>query len=112
MDTSLLRLLLEPYISLNETCALISIKPQYLKEIFAGRKLYEYRKRLFNQKVDKVVMYATSPEAKIVGYFTPGQIFCGTPQSIWEKTHLQSGISQQDYISYCNNANKIIAMSI
>jgi predicted transcriptional regulator len=46
---------------------LISIRPEYVREIFEGRKLYEYRKRLPRRKVDKIIVYSTAPEMRVVG---------------------------------------------
>ena len=40
---------------------ILSIKPQYCEEIFAGEKRFEYRRKIFKQSVDSVLVYATSP---------------------------------------------------
>ena len=49
---------------------LLSIKPQFVEEIFAGKKRFEYRKAIFSKDVDSVVIYSTKPVGKIVGEFT------------------------------------------
>jgi len=36
----------------REMNAIISIKPQYVEEILAGRKRFEYRKKVFARPVD------------------------------------------------------------
>ena len=38
---------------------LLSIKPEFVQEIFTGKKKYEYRKAIFTRSVDKVVVYST-----------------------------------------------------
>ena len=43
--------------------ALLSIKPEFVNEILTGRKKYEYRKRIFKQDIEAVVIYASSTEA-------------------------------------------------
>ena len=40
---------------------LLSIKPEFVQEIFTGKKKYEYRKAIFTRSVDKVVVYSTKP---------------------------------------------------
>ena len=35
---------------------LISIKPEYVEKIFDGSKKYEYRRRLANKAVDKILV--------------------------------------------------------
>lgn len=49
---------------------LLSIKPEFVKEIFNGNKKFEYRKAIFkNKDVKTIVIYATMPVGKIVGEF-------------------------------------------
>ena len=46
---------------------LLSIKPEFVEEIFSGRKKFEYRKAIFtNKKVTSVIVYSTMPVGKIV----------------------------------------------
>ena len=50
---------------------LLSIKPEFVEEIFSGRKKFEYRKAIFtNKKVTSAIVYSTMPVGKIVGEFT------------------------------------------
>ena len=50
---------------------ILSIRPTFCQSIFEGKKVYEYRKRVFKRTdVDKVYIYASKPICKIVGYFT------------------------------------------
>ena len=48
---------------------LLSIKPEFVKEIFEGRKKFEYRKSIFTKDVTSVIVYSTKPEGMIVGEF-------------------------------------------
>ena len=46
---------------------LLSIKPEFVKEIFSGKKKFEYRKSIFtNKKVTSVIVYSTMPVGQIV----------------------------------------------
>ena len=60
--------------------AILSIKPQFVKEIIAGRKSYEFRKKGFKEHIRKVYVYASSPICRIVGEFTLGDILEGKPE--------------------------------
>ena len=66
---------------------LLSIKPEYVQQIFAGTKRFEYRRMIFKEKeVKTVVVYASSPVRKVVGEFTIGMIISKTPESLWLAT--------------------------
>ena len=59
---------------------LLSIKPQFVKEIVSARKKFEYRKRICNKEIDGVVVYSSMPEGLIVGEFTIDHIECENPE--------------------------------
>lgn len=46
---------------------LLDIKPEYVERIFNGEKLYEYRKRLSQKDINKIIVYATHPTMKVIG---------------------------------------------
>ena len=81
---------------------ILSIKPEYVAEIKAGRKGFEFRKTIVKEKVEKVYIYASSPVSKVVGEFQPVDILVGAPVDIWEKTKSQSGITKAFYDEYFN----------
>ena len=64
---------------------LLSIKPEFVREIFAGNKKYEYRKAIFTKNVNQVVVYSTKPEGMIVGEFTVETIIEKEPQQLWDQ---------------------------
>lgn len=64
---------------------LLSIKPEFVREIFQGRKKFEYRKNVFTKHVTQVVVYSTKPEGMIVGEFSVKKILSDTPEKLWEK---------------------------
>lgn len=92
--------------------AILSIKPEYVTEIIASRKRYEYRKAVFAQPVDKVYIYASSPISKVVGEFQPVDVLKGTPQDIWEKTKKYSGIKKEWYDQYFSGRTTAYAIEI
>ena len=81
---------------------LLSIKPEFVHEIFQGRKKYEYRKSIFTKHVTKVLVYSTKPEGMIVGEFSVRRILNDTPENLWEKTSAVSGITKEFFDQYGN----------
>ena len=91
---------------------LLSIKPEFVHEIFQGRKKYEYRKSIFAKHVTKVMVYSTKPEGMIVGEFTVKAVLQYTPKELWEKTHNDSGIAKRYFDEYFEGRDKGYALQI
>ena len=90
---------------------LISIKPEYVKRILSGEKMYEYRKRV-PADVKTVVIYATAPVKKIVVEFSVDNVLSMAPEELWNRTHLQSGITQEKFFRYFHGVSIAYALSI
>ena len=90
---------------------LMSIRPNFCHLICDGKKIYEYRKKVFTRSdVDKVYIYATKPICKIIGCFTIDTIITATPSKVWSLTHEHGGITKKqfnDYFKGCNVAHAI-----
>lgn len=92
---------------------LLSIKPEYVEQIFNGKKKYEYRKSLFKRSdIKVVVVYATKPVGKVIGEFEIDEIIEDGPNELWEQTKEYSGINKKDYMSYFNERDKGFAIAI
>jgi predicted transcriptional regulator len=91
---------------------LLSIKPEFVREIFQGRKKFEYRKNVFTKHVTQVVVYSTKPEGMIVGEFSVKKILSDTPEKLWKKTSLVSGISKEFFDQYFEGRDKGYALQI
>ena len=91
---------------------ILSIKPQYAEEIFAGEKRFEYRRKIFKQSVESVLVYATSPICKIVGEFKIDRVLEDTPDSLWQRTSQYGGISRQLYNEYFHDTDTAYALAI
>ncbi|WP_024993600.1 ASCH domain-containing protein [Phocaeicola paurosaccharolyticus] len=91
---------------------LLSIKPEFVKEIFSGNKKYEYRKSIFSRKVKKVIVYSTKPEGLIVGEFTIEKVIEENPNKLWEETKNNSGITKSFFDEYFKDRNKGYALKI
>ncbi|WP_288206712.1 ASCH domain-containing protein [uncultured Parabacteroides sp.] len=92
---------------------LLSIKPEFVKEIFSGKKKFEYRKSIFtNKKVTSVIVYSTMPVGKIVGEFTIETVLVDKPQILWKKTSEYSGISKKFFDEYFAGRDQAYAIKI
>lgn len=92
---------------------LLSVKPQFAKDIFNGFKKYEYRKTIFTrQDIKKVVVYASSPVKSVIGEFEIEKIIHDDIDSLWIKTKTSAGISEENFIAYFKNKSKGYAIKI
>lgn len=92
---------------------LLSIKPEFVEEIFSGRKKFEYRKAIFaNKEVTSVLVYSTMPVGKIVGEFTIEDVLVDEPQSIWRKTKRFSGITKHFFDEYFTGRSRAYAIKV
>lgn len=92
--------------------AILSIKPKFVDEIIAGRKRYEFRKKVFKKDVNTVFVYASSPVCQIVGEFELGDILEGAPDFIWKLTSDRSGITKSFFDKYYRKHNVSFALEI
>ncbi|MBC6310844.1 ASCH domain-containing protein [Listeria sp. FSL L7-1582] len=80
---------------------MLSIKPEFVKEIVEGNKQFEYRKSIFKKtNIESVVIYATKPYGKVVGEFLIDDILERKPSELWDLTSEFSGISQTFFEEY------------
>lgn len=92
---------------------LLSIKPQYSKKIFEGKKKYEYRKSIFkNENIDTIVVYETMPTGKVVGEFKIDKIIKDDPLRLWNQTKKNAGILKKDYMDYFKDRKYAFAIVI
>lgn len=91
---------------------LLSIKPSFAHKIFSGEKQYEYRRVIFKQDVDSIVVYSTSPDAKIIGEFEVENILFGDIEGIWEQTKDCSGIDYDYFKAYFRDKDEGYAIKI
>lgn len=79
---------------------LLSIHPEYVRQILAGTKKFEFRRNVAKHNVDRILIYSTSPEMKVVGSVSVLGVLKDTPQKLWQKTKGFSGISRDRFMEY------------
>ncbi|MCD7948833.1 MAG: ASCH domain-containing protein [Erysipelotrichaceae bacterium] len=88
---------------------LMSIKPQYVKQIIDGTKTIEYRKTRFHQNVDSIIIYASSPIKKVIGEVELLDTLVDSPSKIWDQTYLHGGCTKDEFDAYYKGKDKAIA---
>lgn len=79
---------------------LLSINPEYVSRILDGSKKYEFRRRLPQKEVKKIIIYSTAPEMKVVGEVDVLEILSSKKSPLWEKTKRYAGISRKKCREY------------
>lgn len=92
--------------------ALLPIKPRYAAAIIRGDKRVEFRRRRFARAVDYVVIYASSPLKRVLGYFRVSGIVEGDPAEIWQRYRDVAGIEEEAYCNYYADADVAVAIEI
>ena len=92
--------------------ALLSVRPEYAQQIAAGTKRVEFRRAKFSRPLTHVVVYSTSPEKRVVGYFEVLGIDEGSAASLWQEHKEHSGISRKKLFAYLRGARQAIAIRI
>lgn len=92
--------------------ALLSIKPIYANAILDGRKKVEFRKRPFKRPVSHVVIYATTPVQRVVGWFQTKHFEQMSPSSLWKRFASVGGISKEAFNLYYNGAESGVAIHV
>jgi len=89
----------------------MSIRPNYSKQIMEGDKIIEIRKK-FNSKWKNhiVTIYSSSPVKELVGYATIKKIVEDKPEVIWSKHSDELGCSKLEFDGYTKDADKIFAI--
>ena len=90
----------------------MSIKPEFVDKILSYEKLYEFRKSIFKQDVEKIFIYSTYPSKKIVGYFEVNEIICESPIELWNSFSEVSGICEKDFFTYYEGVEEGFAIKI
>lgn len=91
---------------------LLSIKPEYSKLIFKGTKKYEFRKHLPQKKVDKIIVYSSSPDQMIIGEVSVIETLSMKPTPLWELTKKEAGISRAKFREYFHGCNEAYAYKL
>jgi predicted transcriptional regulator len=79
---------------------LLSINPEYVYKILDETKKFEFRKRLADKAVNRILIYATLPIKQVVGEVQVLEAVSAPPSALWEMAKGTAGISRDKYRKY------------
>ena len=91
---------------------LMSIKTEYTNKILDKIKLYELRKKPFNENVDTVIIYSSGKVKKVVGEFKIDEIIKDSPDNIWNLGEDVLGIDKKSFYEYFKYSEFAYAIKI
>ncbi len=92
--------------------AILSIKPIYANLIITGKKTVEFRKAAFKRPVERVYIYSSAPEKRIIGFFTIKEIIKDEPKALWRRFRQVGGIKKSDFFAYYQGKSEGITFCI
>jgi predicted transcriptional regulator len=89
----------------------MSIHPNYSRQIFEGKKFIEIRRK-FNSKWKNHIatIYSSSPAKEILGYATIKNVIEDKPENIWNEHAEKIGCSKSEFDGYTKGAEKVYAI--
>ena len=94
------------------TVVLLPIKPRYAGPIMDGRKRVEFRKTAFARTPTHVVVYASSPTKKVLGYFEVKSVESTPIGGLWAKFSGVGGITSDDFFKYYSEHAVGVALGV
>lgn len=88
---------------------LMSINPEHVENILAGKKKFEFRKTKCKEQIDSIVIYSTAPVMKVVAEVEVKDIIEDTPQTVWKRTSSAAGIDKKFFDKYYSGRNIAVA---
>lgn len=91
----------------------LSIKPEFANKIMAGQKTIELRKLRPHISIgDYVIIYASTPLRKVIGYARIKSIIKCTPSEMWSKYHNYLGIDEVRFANYYSGHSSAIGIEL
>lgn len=79
---------------------LLAINPEYVHNILAGTKKYEFRKSIAKQRVTSILIYETVPTKKVVAEVEVLGVLKAKPEDLWAVTSDAAGTSKEFFDAY------------
>jgi predicted transcriptional regulator len=92
---------------------LLSIRPKYAEQIFAGEKTVELRRvRPKVSSGDTVLVYVSSPTKALIGAFEVDKVLELSPGNLWSKVHDIAGITEEEFSNYYDGSERAFGIFI
>lgn len=92
--------------------ALISIHPRFANAILDGTKRVEFRKVSFKRAITHILLYATAPIQRVVGYVEVSAIDERSPTALWRRYRRVAGIERHAFFAYYEGKTTGVALKI
>lgn len=92
--------------------ALLSIHPRFAESIMGRKKRVEFRKVRFRSEVSHVVVYATAPLQKVLGYFEVCHVDQDSPDALWERYGTGAGMFREEFDAYFRYKTQGVAIGV
>lgn len=79
---------------------LIPIHPKYVEGIINGDKTFELRRKIPKRKVDKMIIYSTSPVMKVLCEVEVKKIHTKDIDELWDMVKDSSLVTYKEYLDY------------
>jgi predicted transcriptional regulator len=90
----------------------MSIWPEFADQILAGSKRVEFRRRPPRANTEYVVIYATAPVGKVVGFFRVREIEEAQPSELWSQYGNIAGIDAERFSNYFDGVSSGCAIHV
>lgn len=97
---------------MKSNAVVMSIHPEFVKEIVHGRKTIELRKRFPESGVSLVFIYATAPVCRVIAVARIGNVFQDSPESIWKRFEKYCSIDKERFDKYFLGKDQAFAIEI
>lgn len=91
---------------------ILSIKPEFVHKILMGEKKFEFRRKIFKKKVERVIVYSSSPVKAVIGEFIIDKIIENELDLLWKLTKNESGVTEEVFYKYFENKSSGYAIKI
>jgi len=97
----------------SNTALLLSIRPRFVEQIFAGTKTVELRRvRPRVKSGDLVIVYASGSRKALVGAFQVADVIAASPASLWRNFGTETGMGKKEFDEYFNGVNTGFAIEV
>jgi predicted transcriptional regulator len=90
----------------------MSIHPRFAKAILSGEKKVEFRRRKFGRCVEFILVYATSPIQKVVGFFQIDRVAEASPSELWNEYRDRGYIREEAFLRYYKGRRTGVAIEV
>lgn len=97
---------------MSTTTVLMSIRPRFANLILSGSKTVELRRSFMRRACegDRVLLYVSSPERRLLGWFEVKTIATDSPCRLWGQVKDRCGLTKKEFNEYYAATKKAVAI--